>query len=182
MSLDIKNAAEFIKGVGEFEKNLDKAVGEIYRGWTVKIFQQAVRTTPQWTGSAASNWNYSVGTINSHFETYKLETAKEIEDLTGEFKPLQKGHPEAVTEAFFSNSGKDGKVKLQGGLLPTVYINNPSQSLTGRAYAQKLEDNVNGFLRAVNEPGHMVRDTAYRFGTMGKLQLSQRNALKETRI
>jgi hypothetical protein len=58
-------------GVAAFNRALDLALAEFdreitvaFRGWTVKLFTQLVKDTPQWSGDLTANWNYSIGAPN----------------------------------------------------------------------------------------------------------------------
>ncbi len=41
----VDNVGAFAKGIFEFEKGLDRAVGEVYRGWSIRIFHDLVKKT-----------------------------------------------------------------------------------------------------------------------------------------
>jgi hypothetical protein len=175
--LKVTNANRFIKGIEVFQKQLNKSVSDFYRGWTVKMYRQAVWTTPQWTGNAASNWNYGVGTIDTSYTSAKLKSLwKEATQVH------KRGDEVAVQESFIRNKGKDTAVVVMGGKLPDIFISNHSKSLSGESYAGYLEENPNNFLRTVNEPGHMLQAVRYKFGSLGRIPLKAVRSYSGIRI
>lgn len=179
----LDNEAEFIRGIKKFEAELDKTVEEVYRGWSVMLFGRILRTTPQWTGNAASNWAYNVGSPSYDTSQVIIMEAERAEEQGVPIKPKKMGHPEAISMARSANTGKEKTVKLTGkDNLPTIYISNASKSLTGKSYITYLESNPNNFLRAENEPGHMVARASDFYGNRGKISVSDQRMYRGARI
>ncbi len=179
---EISNWDEVERGLKKFEQQLEKSVEDFYRGWTVKMFQQIVWTTPQWSGNAVANWNYSLGQVDSTYTTQRLDDYAAAQAEGQQLPRATRGDGDAVNEVFIKNEGRDAGVKFSLGGLPEVFIHNPSQNLTGKAYASFLEANESGFLRVENEPGHMVQRAAYRFGNMGTFELKEVKNFNRARI
>jgi hypothetical protein len=130
--------------------------------------------TPQWSGNAASNWKLSVGapdtTISTELLQANLPAANRVSRADqgayygyGFGPPLYTaGDPYAMQVAVGRNQGRDTLIKLGS----QVYISNSSTSLSGKAYIDMLEANPNNFLRAENQPGHMVERTALKMSKL----------------
>ncbi len=121
--------------------------------------------------------------IDVSFDTHLLDEAESMAAVGATAKPLRAGNVEARRYAAMANSGRENKVTVsKAGSLPTIFIANASRNLSGQAYTQKLEDNPNGFLRTVNEPGHMVARVVAKFGNKGILSHQERLYYRSARI
>lgn len=154
--IEFTNLQEFLDGLTLEIDSVNLEVTEAFRGFCVLAFHKVVMNTPQWSGSAASNWNFSVGSEDTSVDyTFKLEDA--AKNKHGAFYgysdySLQSPHPNATPTAFVKNLGKENAVALDS----EVYICNSAESLDHQSYIMFLEDNPNNFLRPENNPGHMV--------------------------
>ena len=174
LMFELTNRREFISGLDKFEKGMDLAIEEIYRGWSVMIFGRILRTTPQWTGNAVANWAYNVGSAYTHNNDVILREHDYAEGTGLGPKPKKMGHPEAIRMARSASTGKEKKAKLKGSKLPVIFISNNAKSLSGKSYIRHLEDNPGNFLRAENEPGHIVARTIDFYGNKGDLSKDSR--------
>ena len=182
--IQLKGASEFIKGIDSWLEETETQLNWVFRGFCVVLFHNLALNTPQWSGNAASNWRLSVDTLDTSVDTNLLQANVGSSNRVAQGRqggyfgrgwgpPLfSKGDPYAVQMAVARNKGNDTPIKLES----TVFISNSSESLSGKAYIQMLEDNPGNFLRAVNEPGHMVRDTAIKadqlnFSTPGEFKV-----------
>lgn len=172
--IKFKNADAFIKGIEDWILNTEAELDQAFRGFCVGAFHRVVMETPQWSGNAASNWKLSVGAPDTSVSTELLQANLPAANRVtradqgayygyGYGPPLYAaGDPYAMQIAVGRNQGRDAQIKLGS----KVYISNSSESLSGKSYIEMLEANPNGFLRAVNQPGHMVERAA---STMGSL-------------
>lgn len=125
---------------------------QVYRGLAVAMFNYVAWETPQWTGNAASNWNFSVGAPDLSADS-SLKAQQSVVDRLMGIGALEKGAGEAVQIAASRNEGRQYAVTLAA----PVYIANAAQELSdGTVYASYLEENPNNYLRPENEPGAMV--------------------------
>lgn len=136
-----------------------------YRGLSAAVFNYVAWETPQWSGSAAANWNIRFGYISDETDmSLKASNTSERGSLSGPrnlarmkfgVPTAQKGDPRAVQIAAARNAGRLTSITGAFESVP-VYITNNAKGLSGEAYLQMLEANPNNFLRPVNDPGHMV--------------------------
>jgi hypothetical protein len=170
----IKNAEEFKTGLRAKLLEMKKTCDEAYRGFVVATFHRVAMETPQWTGNAVSNWNLSVGLPDLHVDT----TLKSTHYATDHGRrklgaPGQKGDGRAIQRAVKRNRGRDTNVKVER----SVYLTNAAENLRHNSYIQMLEENPNGFLRRVNNPGHMVEYTVNSVNGVGPMSLATFKAL-----
>jgi hypothetical protein len=123
-------------------KELEAEVGDIVRGMTVGIWDRVVQRTPQYEGSAAASWTYSLN--------QPVFVSRNLEQAFPSLVPRQQGHPVAVNLANFQSKGADKAFKLGD----TVYFGNGVDIEEG-PYASGLEDGTIR-LRSVNRPGRMA--------------------------
>lgn len=125
---------------------------QVYRGLAVAMFNYVAWETPQWTGNAASNWNFSVGAPDFSVDSTLKANQSVVDRLMG-IGALEKGAGEAIQLAASRNEGRQYAVTLAA----PIYIANAAQELSdGAVYASYLEENPNNYLRPENEPGAMV--------------------------
>lgn len=141
-----------------FSKALDMALLDmtneciqVYRGLAIAVFNYVAWETPQWTGNAASNWNFKAGAPDLSVDSTLKAGQLPVDRLMG-INALKKGNPAAVQRAASRNEGRQYEVTLG---VPTCISNN-AQELDGASYASYLEENPNNYLRDENEPGAMV--------------------------
>lgn len=159
----------FKSAVKKVKTELRQEVTDVFKGYVTVAFNMLVDETPQWTGHAAAQWNIGVDRLDMSTSSLFAEDRAEISRLfnsgkkvSGESisKPLKhKSHPAAVNEAKERNSDK----VLQIALDKVIFLSNNAVDTIEGAYAQKLEENPNNYLRRVNRPGHMVMRTVSWF-------------------
>lgn len=189
VTIDDKSLAKFEAGLAAWEAKVTKHINDVYRGLAISLFNYAAWETPQWTGSAAANWNIQVGAPSS-------ETTMELKRSNVSIRGMmtsdrqrsrnkygtpvtQKGDPRAVAVAVRRNSGKLAAVHMS---IP-IYITNAAKDFTGEAYIKMLEANPNSYLRPVNEPGHMVaRGVAKASARFARITPGQEIALKTLKL
>lgn len=150
--LEFTNLQEFLDELTLEISSVNSEVTEVFRGFCVVAFHKVVMTTPQWTGNAAANWNFSVGAEDTSVDFSYKDTADSKEWGEEPVYSLQSPHPNATSSAIMKNLGKENAVTLE----QSVYISNSAESLGHEFYIMYLEDNPNNFLRSENNPGHMV--------------------------
>lgn len=166
---------KFIAGIEQWKKEVQEEAQQVHRGIAVEAFYHMLYETPQWTGSAVANWNFSVGSPNDSVDT---SLKREFEDLVWDAEPFQKNHPRAIARAVQNNAGKDEI--LEG--FPSYFLSNAAENLDGESYIDMLETNPNGFLRSVNDPGHMVENYKSVFSMKSQLSVDEVKFLKKRRI
>lgn len=176
----------FLFGLAAWEARTQKRITEVYRGLAISLYNFAVFETPQWSGSAASNWNIRYGYPSTQVDlSLKESNASERGALSsGRNQPrlkfgvpvAQKGDARAVAVAAGRN--QDSVATIRSHLLP-IFITNATTDLNGVGYAQLLEENPNNYLRSVNDPGHMVaRGTAKAYARFARLSPSDEFQLR----
>ncbi len=160
---------KFTSGIAAWIKKTEQEVEEVYSGYVSSIYLMLLRETPQWTGNAVSNWNIGVGSPDFSFSTTLLHESTDPRVLFGGTPENHKGHLAAQNISKARNAGRTRRIKLKSGLLPDVYLTNSSKNLEGVSYLHKLESNPSGFLRSVNEPGHMVARTKDFYSNLGSI-------------
>jgi len=163
LKVDPISAKTFTEGLDSWLLETEKRVVDVFRGFAVALFNYAVWETPQWSGSAASNWNFRYGYESSEVDyDLKIGNLSERGSRSGGrnlprmkfgVPVTQKGDGRAMAVARARNTGKPETVI---GHRLGIFITNASKSLSGESYIEMLESNPNNYLRAVNEPGHMV--------------------------
>lgn len=164
-----RDAKQFLEGLRAWVAKTELEVAEVYRGYATVIFNFLLYETPQWTGSAVSNWNFGVGAADNTFdpslkqsnlsERAAVSSGRTRRRISYGTPIFQKGSEAPINVAVSRNRAKPASLtfKNDGLTLPPVFITNNAQDLNdGKVYASYLENNPNNYLRAVNEPGHMV--------------------------
>lgn len=152
---------------------------QVYRGLAIAMFNYVAWETPQWTGNAASNWNFSVGAPDLSTDS-SLKAGQSVVDRLMGIGALEKGAGEAVQLAAGRNEGRQFSVNLAA----PVYIANSAKELgDGVVYASYLEENPNDYLRTENEPGAMVsRGLAKAAARFALISPSDTQALKSVKF
>lgn len=163
LKIEPRSAKAFTEGLDEWLVETEKRVVDVFRGFAVALFNYAVWETPQWSGSAASNWNFRYGYASSEVDyDLKIGNLSERGSRSGGrnlprmkfgVPVAQKGDSRAIAVAAARNAGKPETVI---GHSLGIFITNASKNLNGESYIGMLEENPNNYLRAVNEPGHMM--------------------------
>jgi len=164
--IKISGTSKFISGIDKWLADTDKELDDAFRGFCVMAFHRLVTETPQWSGSAATNWNLSTGSEDTSTQE-KLQVKAWESANQDDWGPVSiKGDPLAVGLAIQRNMGKDAKIKVGD----EVYISNSAKSISGQSYIMMLEENPENFLRTDNEPGHMVENVSRRASNLGTFQ------------
>jgi hypothetical protein len=61
IALDMSGLPAFLTACDAELAQFDRAVSREFKAWTVGIFGELVRNTPQYTGQAAASWTYATG-------------------------------------------------------------------------------------------------------------------------
>ncbi len=159
-SVSTKDRTKFLEALKATKKEINDEALEVYKGFVRVAYSIVVDETPQWTGHAAAQWNIGVSYLDvtrSHlYLKDHLEMSKAVRDRRpGPIGPKKKGHHDAVDEAKRRQAGQVEQIKLDD----IIFISNNVEDLLTGAYAQKLEENPNNYLRLKNQPGHMVART-----------------------
>jgi len=166
--------SKFCDGLDSFLEAAHLEAANVYKGFTVAVYHRLLVTTPQWSGNAVSNWNYSMGTPDHSVNTSmlsKYEQSHKVAHLAGPIHDM--GDQEGIMMSIQRNTGK-----AKGITLGPVHITNASVNMAGDAYIEMLEKNPNNFLRQENEPGHMVEHAAAYAGNMQVLSQNMIHGLK----
>lgn len=168
-----EDARSFLTGLRKALAEINTEVVEVYRGYALNALHAIVRETPQWSGGAASNWNFDFGQ-----PTYRMDTDLKDADASLPWHMagmnLRDKDDKRAWEISFARAavGVSGLTALastpRGALkLPHIYINNAAKDLDGSSYIQHLEENPGDYLRKENEPGHMVQYTVQNIRGLG---------------
>ena len=147
-----------------------REAGEVFRGWVTATFHANVMETPQWSGNAAANWRVGIDR-----PIYSSDTSFKQGNERTKWKPKaskgEGGLPAVYRACREFRRGAFDQIGLfsASGRPMTVYISNDAKNLNHESYIQFLEENPKGFLRSVNEPGHMVERAAHSAGNLGVL-------------
>ena len=175
----------------EIKVELNAEVTDIYRGFVAVAYDSVLEETPQWTGHAAAQWNIGIehidmSTSNLYAEE-NLAVSKHIragvpmDDDSGDFLSSAKaaGDPAAIEEA----KHRQGSNLEEILLTDVIYISNNVENMLNEAYASKLEENPNNYLREVNEPGHMIARTVEWFNSrLAVIDMASRARLRVARL
>lgn len=148
---------EFLLGLERWHQEAALEAVQVYKGIAVSVFNYVTHETPQWTGSAAANWNLSIGVPDFNVDL-SLKASQSTADRLMGVGALQKGDEAAIQRAATRNAGRAEAIT---SLRTPVYLANAAQDLQRQTYIRLLEDNPNNYLRPENEPGHMLAN-AYR--------------------
>jgi hypothetical protein len=138
------------RGLDEEFARIEAELAATARGITVSVWKGILSRTPQWSGSMAASWTYSIGTPRTvdRSQLFKIAWAP------GSVAPYKKGSSDAILVANESSHGADSTFKLGD----TVYISNGAYSKELGRYAQMIEEGAIP-LRGVNMPGTPVATT-----------------------
>ena len=164
----IENAEDFTRQLRAKVLAMRMACDEITRGYVTAVFHWVAMETPQWSGNAAANWNFSLGAPDlSVSHTFKANSLRWVPKFS-------KGETSTVMSAVNRARGSIQSMTVMG---PSAFISNAAESLDNQRYIQHLEDNRSNFLRPVNNPGHMLERVGFR-AFMGVLSEPSKEALK----
>lgn len=179
----------FLLGIQKWHQETALEAIQVYRGVAVTLFNYVTYETPQWTGSAAANWNISAGApdfsvdlslkMSNTSERASKGSARNLSRTRFGSPVAQKGDERAIQLAASRNAGKFAGLVT----FAPIFLVNAAKGLQGDAYARLLEENPNNYLRPENEPGHMLAN-AYAAVSMKFALISEADAnqLKIARI
>jgi len=131
------NDKAFLKDIQRWADVTARETADIANGIAVEALNQVLRTSPQYSGDFAGNWNYSINVPDVHFEMLHL--------MRGRKKvPFQAGDLPAIHHAQARNKGRDTGYKLGD----TFYLTNAAVHY-GENYAVMIETGQIKF-----RPGH----------------------------
>lgn len=142
------------RGLDDAFDELEAALGNVARGITVSAWKSILHRTPQWSGSLAASWTYSIGVPQivdrSHLVTHPTpqEDHDEVDGWINWEGVQHAGAAPAIQVARDASLGADTGFKLGD----VVYISNGAYSSHLGMYAQAVEDEEIP-LRGVNMPG-----------------------------
>jgi len=179
LTFDPKQLGDFCDGLDDFLKEVNQEAVYVYRGFTVAVYHRLLMTTPQWTGNAVSNWNYSVNKPD-----YSVSTVIRDGYLGGERlgfvqagpKHVKGDRSEGMQLSLQKNAGRSKTVVFN-----PVFLTNATSHL-GEGYIALLESNPNNFLRTENEPGHMVEKAEAYAGNMQVLSKPMTSSFRNLRF
>ncbi len=179
--------ARFLKALNVEMARIRSEVTDVYKGFVIAVFHKLAMETPQWSGNAAANWNVGKDSIDYSVNyTLKLAAAPDrsarmglLHEWDTPYGPAgTKGDTRAVMMAVARARPTMTSITLEN----KFYLSNSAKNLEHESYIQYLEENPNGFLREVNEPGHMVERTAVSAAALGDLTQSQMLALRKLKL
>lgn len=173
------NAAQFNSALDKKFAQINERVNRVYRGYCVIAFNHLVNNTPQWSGSAAASWNFSLGAPDLTPDRLMAESYESWK-RPGVFEPRFDAHDvPAIARAKERNQGRDAQVRL--GV--DVFISNGSRGVSNEAYASMLENNPGGYLRPENEGGQMILKTRGMLGgSYGTITKAGAHKLRSVRL
>lgn len=178
--IQLDGVSEFLNGITNAINEFQQESVEVLRGISIAAYSWVLADTPQWSGNAVSNWNYSVDTVDTEV-TFELKASNQSERAavgaprnatSSKFgAPVaQKGDSRAIGISVSRNQGREARLR---SLTQQVFISNSAKSLDHKSYIEMLEANPNSFLRPVNEPGHMVALTVAELQGLALLSETQ---------
>lgn len=157
--LEFENLSDFVAKLDAELLRVEAEVTNVFRGYCVAVYHRILLETPQWSGNAVSNWNFSVGVPDYTVDNTLLDETEGgsslYQGLLRHVEGASKGDMSAIQVSTDRNLNRDVEVTL----LAPVFISNACEDLSGDTYIMKLEENPNLFLRPENQPGHMVEYT-----------------------
>lgn len=185
--LEFPNAARFASGLQAWMENVEDLVEGVYRGMAVRCFKYVLQETPQWSGNAAANWNFSIGTVDVSFDPEIFVSGPTADlgaptDRLGFIEMRRKGDQVPINYALARNQGQDKLVRLE---LPIFISNSVDHGEGPYAWALELNQHPDGgqaFLREINRPGEMVHRAVQQFENMATMTLIQALSLTQERL
>lgn len=180
---ELKGVDAFIAGIDKWLEEVEELAVEVYRGLAIEGLRAVVVETPQDTGNAASNWNFSIDSQDTSVTDELRQLVKSAEGSNLDYESFPQyskrtPNPRAFELVAERNGGREFDLL---SLDQEVYISNSSG--LEESYIQLLEENPNEFLRKENDPGHMVQNAKTTLSTVyGNLTLSQITFLRDRLI
>lgn len=152
LTLQATGMQEFIKEVDTFSLTMRPKIMEVLRGLSFSILHYLVDNTPQWSGNAVYNWNWSVGSEDFSVDN-SLSVINQDHGGTPEFK---------IHDTFAILANLHRQAGANATVIPfgvPIYISNAARDYDFNAYIARVEANPGEYLREINEGGHMVQKT-----------------------
>lgn len=153
ISLELKGLESFRRGLRAAIAEIEQKVSFRYAAWTLRVFEDLVENTPQWSGDTAANWRYSVGTPDGTYQPTLGKTAYwDTENRHAPWNrpdPLKRGDPFATAQAI---------ERAQSG--PTPNWRQPVFFTNNTPIAPDLESN-SVYIRPVNLVGGVLAMASY---------------------
>ena len=171
--LELYGVDAFLKGLDTEMKKIHIKCIETFRGFAVGAFNYVVSNTPQWSGGAAGNWNFFIGGPD-YSESHELKITAEFagDEWPG---PFEVGNPVGIAVARQRNAGRDSAPLT---LDSQIYVCNASSDLDDKTYIQKVEANPQGYLRDINDGGHMLARTVIKFDNLPSQEVAVLRGVK----
>jgi len=132
------NVSDIQRQIRYTKKAIFKDVGDVVAKGLWEDFEILVKSTEQYTGTAAASWNMSLGE-----DTSVREQAKRTSNTA-----LHRGHGAATSIAFTHNRGKLDNLSTEYTIKDIVVSN----------HAKSAERAEHGPLRTVNQPAGALAD------------------------
>lgn len=163
IALELRGLNAFQQGIRDAIANIDQTVSFAYARWTLKVFEDLVMNTPQWSGDTAANWRYSTSSPDGSYQPiigkgvyWDTENRHAPWDRPD---PLQRGDRAAVWAAL--DRAKDGPAP---SWRDKVFFSNNTP------IAPDLESN-SVYIRPVNLVGGVVAMVSYTRAKWSNLPL-----------
>lgn len=144
IGVEVRNIDKFALGVERWLEKTEDRVMHVANGIAVELFEEVLRTSPQFSGDFAANWQYSINSINSTFNELNL--------LDDPARPsFGAGSHPAIQYAKTMNKGRDTGYQLGD----TLYIANSAYH--DEPYALLIENQQINFRRWAGNRGATVQ-------------------------
>lgn len=113
---EVKNVEQVRSQVDRWLAKVRKEAEDTARGLGSELVTRLIQSSPQWSGDFASNWRYSLNTVDMSYDT------GDIAPRSDQVQPWQQFDRPAVQLGLMKNRGKDASFKLGD----TIFISNSS--------------------------------------------------------
>jgi hypothetical protein len=90
------NADAFSAQIEAALAEIDQQINTGYWSWSMRVFQDLVESTPQWSGNLAANWFYSLNSPSGDYDPVLGKADAWGKPGENSFEPFQRGAPMAV--------------------------------------------------------------------------------------
>lgn len=165
--IQIENLAEFKLGFRKWFAQQERAAVAVFRGLSATAFAFVVEETPEYTGETVANWTFHVGSAELKY-TSGIKLSRKVRRQAGKAAPVwQKPGTQMLPSIADGNGGNPAALRLARNALrqgyrevrsldDVVYIANATHFDPGGFTVGSLETPPGGWLREVNQPGHMA--------------------------
>lgn len=170
------NLAEFRAGFNKWLKQQEAAAVQVYRGLAATCFAYVVEETPEYTGESVANWTLRVGSPELK-TTSGIKMGRAVRRQGGRVDPVWNKPGTSLLPMIAEGSGGNPKAlriareALRRGfreitsLDQTVWLANATSFDHGNFAVGALEEPPAGWLREVNQPGHMMKRAVSYMGS-----------------